>query len=229
MNKRKIMVMAMALCMVAILAIGGTLAYFTDDDQNTNVFTMGNVDIVLDEAKVIRGEGEAEDEYTAGKERVKENRYEEVYPGAVLPKDPTVHNVGTYPAYIRAKVTIDFNRLAALQADKELFNGENEDEDLTNIADIDTENWKYADRAIDFNARTVTYTYNYNAKLEAEKDTTPLFTQIIIPTFVTNEDVAAYGLQEFEMSIVAEAVQTYGFDSLDAAFAATFDAPALAE
>lgn len=49
MNKRKILLLALSLCMVAILAVGGTLAYFTDTDERTNVFTVGYVDITLKE------------------------------------------------------------------------------------------------------------------------------------------------------------------------------------
>ena len=49
MNKRKIVLLATALCMIAILAIGGTLAYFTDTDSETNTFTVGNVKIDLKE------------------------------------------------------------------------------------------------------------------------------------------------------------------------------------
>ena len=49
MNKKKILVLAMALSMVAILAIGGTIAYFTDTDDATNTFTMGGIDITLNE------------------------------------------------------------------------------------------------------------------------------------------------------------------------------------
>ena len=47
MSKRKILVLALSLSMVAILAIGGTLAYFTDTDSATNTFTVGNVKIDL--------------------------------------------------------------------------------------------------------------------------------------------------------------------------------------
>lgn len=47
MNKRKILTLAMTLAMVAILAIGGTLAYFTDTDSKTNTFTTGKVNITL--------------------------------------------------------------------------------------------------------------------------------------------------------------------------------------
>lgn len=47
MSKRKILSLAMALCMIAILATGATLAYFSDSDRATNVFTTGKVDITL--------------------------------------------------------------------------------------------------------------------------------------------------------------------------------------
>ena len=49
MNKRKIVLLASALMMVAVLAVGGTLAYFTDTDSAVNVFTVGNVNIRQDE------------------------------------------------------------------------------------------------------------------------------------------------------------------------------------
>lgn len=45
MSKRKILVLALTIAMAAILAIGGTLAYFTDMDADINVFTVGNVKI----------------------------------------------------------------------------------------------------------------------------------------------------------------------------------------
>lgn len=54
MNKRKLLTLAMTLCMVAILAIGGTLAYFTDSDFNKNVMVTGNVNI--DQIEEQRGE-----------------------------------------------------------------------------------------------------------------------------------------------------------------------------
>ena len=54
MNKRKIVLLATALCMIAILAIGGTLAYFTDTQAVENTFTVGNVKIQLLESKLHR-------------------------------------------------------------------------------------------------------------------------------------------------------------------------------
>lgn len=49
MNKRKIVLLAVALCMAAILGMGSTLAYLTDEETATNVFTVGKVDIKLNE------------------------------------------------------------------------------------------------------------------------------------------------------------------------------------
>ena len=58
MNKRKIILLAVSLCMVAILAVGGTLAYFTDTDNADNVFTIGHVNIALNEQQrpVVNGQ-----------------------------------------------------------------------------------------------------------------------------------------------------------------------------
>ena len=47
MNKRRILAAAMALCIVAIIAVGATLAYLTYTDSATNTFTIGNVKIKL--------------------------------------------------------------------------------------------------------------------------------------------------------------------------------------
>lgn len=49
MKKKTILVAAIAVMLVAALVVGGTLAYFTDTDTETNTFTMGNVSIDLNE------------------------------------------------------------------------------------------------------------------------------------------------------------------------------------
>jgi predicted ribosomally synthesized peptide with SipW-like signal peptide len=91
MSKRKILLVAAALCMIAILAVGGTLAYFTDTTEvKNNVFTVGNVQIELKEPNwVAQGEKDAP----------------EVYPGEALAKDPTVTNTGANPCFVRVRVS----------------------------------------------------------------------------------------------------------------------------
>lgn len=49
MKKKTILVAAIAVMLVAALVVGGTLAYFTDTDKATNTFTVGKVDITLNE------------------------------------------------------------------------------------------------------------------------------------------------------------------------------------
>ena len=90
MNKRKILLLAAVLAMVAVLGIGGTLAYFTDTDDATNTFTVGNVKIDLTEPEWDEnGSADAP----------------EVYPGEALAKDPTVTNKGANPCFVRLEVT----------------------------------------------------------------------------------------------------------------------------
>ena len=83
-----------SLCLVALLAmgtlIGGTMAYFTDSDDATNTFTVGNVSIDLTEPEWDKsGSQDAP----------------EVYPGEALAKDPTVTNDGANPCFVRIEVT----------------------------------------------------------------------------------------------------------------------------
>lgn len=115
MTKRKILVLALSLCMVAILAVGGTLAYFTDTDNATNTFTVGNVSIDL-----IEQERKTD---TDGTKLVDFTQNKKLYPivgsaqgekdGLGLPtaknyvdKVVTIKNTGSEAAYIRAYFAI---------------------------------------------------------------------------------------------------------------------------
>lgn len=54
MTKKKILVLALTIAMVAILAVGGSLAYLTDTQTAKNTFTIGNVKIELLESQYHR-------------------------------------------------------------------------------------------------------------------------------------------------------------------------------
>lgn len=45
--KKKLTAAALVVALLAVMVIGGSLAYFTDTDDATNTFTVGNVDIKL--------------------------------------------------------------------------------------------------------------------------------------------------------------------------------------
>ena len=113
MNKRKIVLLASALMMVAVLTVGGTLAYFTDTDQVTNTFTMGKVDILLDEGKVVTVKDENDkDVYESTNTKDRTDKVQEyfVFPGDTVVKDPTIHVADdSQVAWIAAKITITGN------------------------------------------------------------------------------------------------------------------------
>ena len=88
--KKKIIAVCLIVALAATAVVGGTLAYFTDKDDATNTFTVGNVDITLTEPN---WEGSGSEDAP------------EVYPGEPLAKDPTVENVGANPCFVRIKVT----------------------------------------------------------------------------------------------------------------------------
>lgn len=45
--KKKIIALCLTVCLAAVAVVGGTLAYFTDTDEATNTFTVGSVKIEL--------------------------------------------------------------------------------------------------------------------------------------------------------------------------------------
>ena len=95
MKARKILVMVMALALTAALAVGGTLAYLTSTKTVTNTFTVGKVDITLDEAKVdTTGVAVTPAERIQGvSEGDPVGNVYHLMPGHPYTKDPTIHVV----------------------------------------------------------------------------------------------------------------------------------------
>lgn len=230
MSKKKIITLALV-AIIAVTAIASaSIAYFTDTKTANNVFTLGNVMIKLDEAKVKAEDDKwtIETDDNGEEVRVKSNDYGAAYPGAVLPKDPTVHNVGTNPAYIRAKVTVSegMNLLAVLFPDIQAG-------DFTKYPDAFKafinnslgEGWTVEDFEWgEAGWPDLMFILKYDGKLAAGESTTPMFTEITIPAdYDARNGHAYYAEMTIKVDVVAEAIQTNGFDSWEAAFAA-FDA-----
>ena len=98
-------------CALLLVAAGvfGTLAYLTGTDTVNNTFTVGNVQIKLDEAKV-----NTDGTPVAGADRVQANAYH-LLPGHTYTKDPTVTvKAVSDDSYVRMKVT--FNNAKAIIA-----------------------------------------------------------------------------------------------------------------
>lgn len=81
--KKKILMLAIAACLIVLSIAGSSLAYFTDTDAKTTTFTSGNVDINLNfNADAVKSEV--------------------MFPGMSYAYPATIENVGTYDAYVGA-------------------------------------------------------------------------------------------------------------------------------
>jgi len=219
---KKVLSLVLVAALSATVAVGGTMAYYTDKDTNTNSFNLSpDVDITLDEAPVTKTN---DNKYVANNsaERVKENSYEGIYPGAVMPKDPTVHlSADSSAAYIRAKVTLT----GGMNWMTGVYGGLGEEAFLKLINNTLGEGWEIIDSEINPMPDLV-FTINYNKALNPGESTTPIFTEFVMPAEVTGELMNTFfgsdpSIHTYNINVVAEAIQVDGFSSPIAAFAAS--------
>lgn len=208
---KKILTLSLAALLVATAAVGGTLAYFTDTDDATNTFTVGKVELTLDETDV-KPDGTKDTD-----ERVQENDYH-LIPGHGYIKDPTVTvKAGSEPSYVRVFVTL--NKAAAL---KEIFGEGFLPEHY--VGGWDSQFWPCV--GMEERGDAVTYEFRYRDIVSAldnqDKPLLPLFTSITVPGSVTGEDLAKLGGEtpddSFKIKITAQAIQADGFADVQAAW-----------
>ena len=243
--KTKTKALLMSLCAVLLVAASvlGTMAYLTDSKDVKNTFTVGNVAIKLDEAKVDDMGNLVKNQDGTLADRVTQNAYK-LLPGHEYVKDPTVTVLTpSVASYVRMKVTFNnADKIIALCTDPE-FEGE-----VTGVENafplirmvnfvkanaakwdgiipdnmVDTEdmlaNSKYFVKGTD---NTLTYYFYYNGTVAAPDGNVglpTLFDSIKVPTWVTGDQLAK--LKDFQINVVAEAIQADGFKNADAAWAA---------
>lgn len=97
--KKKLVLSLAAAALVGTLAVGGTLAWFTDTEIATNVVTTGNVDIAWYES-----DGNSEKKITTDYTGIQFGKDTPVTPGQNLVKEARIKNEGKNDAYIRAKI-----------------------------------------------------------------------------------------------------------------------------
>lgn len=247
MNKKKVLVLAVSVCLVAILAIGGTLAYFTDTDSATNTFTAGGVKIQLIEQQrndghtalepfeqnknlmPIVGSAQGEQEDVGGVKLPKAQNY--------VDKIMTIKNTGVSDAYVRIFVAVP----TALQ------NGQ-----TPNAPRYDVLHWNFngdscaegqwTDEIVVANPTVINgveykiYSRTYTTALKADEVTaTPAYIGFYLDKTVDKNangqytvdwgngpEVIHYDLSEgVTIPVFAQAVQAAGFESAQAAFAAS--------
>lgn len=216
--KKKIIIGIAGTAMACMMAIGGTMAFMTDSEKQTNIFTVGTLDITLSEPNWNPS--------TDGKE---------MEPGDTILKDPVVsavenncyfRTIVTYRDSATHAVITDANRIALI--DKTIyFDGtyaaatgtpgtkllETKSFRLSELAAYDMVNPAFTKDASRSSAG-VTY-YNYNTVL-SEGSKAVLFTNIVIPTDWNQTQLDILG--EYEVEIYAQAIQSKNIASAAEAF-----------
>ena len=109
MNMKKIAILALSLCMIAAIAITGTLAYFTDYDSQKNVMTVGQIDIEQNEKDDDGNPFEQDQDLIPAPE----DTYDSLNH---IDKVVTVTNKGTLPAYVRTIFAFEDNKAGEYSA-----------------------------------------------------------------------------------------------------------------
>lgn len=190
MRKKRIMISIMSAALVAVVAIGGTLAYLSEKtDSVTNTFTVGvgyeedaqgHKGLWLDEVDITDPTGETRTE--SG------NHYKDLLPTMVMQKDPTFHLVeGSTESYVFAEIQgLDELLEKGFIVSDTAFPEEGYPEPASNL----NGNWKKISEGI---GQTYDGIYVYKTTVGGDKSTemAPLFNYIKFSSKVTSPEFDA--------------------------------------
>lgn len=252
--KKKLTAVALVVCMLAIMLVGASLAYFTDKDEATNTFTAGGVKIDLIEQQVNEDGTDLEDFEQnqvlmpiVGSAQGDKDAFGQPVAKNYVDKMVTIKNTGKSAAYIRAYFAIP----SALDDGYETFNaganilhfnfGNLKKDDGTLVSTEGKQwtwthgsKWNYFETTIDNVAYNV-YFADYYQPLAAGATTEQFVSGVYLDSHVDMKD-GKYIDTRFpnaDLSILngtvkcpikAVAVQADGFDSVAAAVDAAFGA-----
>ena len=218
MSKKKLLSLSLVVIMIAILSLS-SLAWFNDSDEVTNKFHIATSDDASDPDDIFSVDlWEPVDENNDGviDEDEKEQvglEFDNVLPGATYDKEPTVENTGAYDQYIRVVVTLtDGNAWMEILGRgydlSTIFLGHDESKWTRSVGTLVNDE--------------IIYVYYLNEVL-APGETEVLFTDVKLPTSLTQEDMAKLD-GGFDLNIRVDAIQTEnlgdGVDTAQEAFAA---------
>lgn len=200
-------------CLMAVAAVSamGTLAWLTDRDVAVNTFTVGQVDITVDEAKV-----NADGTPVEGAERVQTNEYH-LIPGCTYTKDPTLTvQANSVDSHIRMILTV--HNASGVQS---ILDRHQLGDFSALIGGWDQEVWLYHGFAVDDASDTISFEFRYHQTVGAEAESVvlpALFDRLIVPGEITGEEIRELYEGGFKMEIFGHAIQSAGFESEDTAW-----------
>jgi len=224
-TKHKALLLTLCAVLLVTASVVGTIAFLTDTDTVKNTFTVGQVQISLDEAKVNTAGQKLNDQDEVWKtgdtyaSRVTENTYH-LLPGMTYSKDPIIHvDANSENSYIFIKV--DNNGIEAIEEKDTAAHSDYK----TVSAQILTNGWTWWKTE-----GNVHYFYQEYTKGQNDREL-EVFQQFKVGDAVTNQQLNDYYTSAQENNdqakaviVTAYAVQKAGFDDhADAWEAASFE------
>ena len=210
MKKSKVLITALCAVLLVTVSVLGTLAYLTSQDEVVNTFTIGKVNITLDEVAV-----NVDGTEIPGADRVKENNYH-LIPGQTYVKDPTMTvKAKSEDSYVRILLTLNCaDEFDAIYAPDKA--------DLTTIFNgYDATNWVYETVTRDTAKNTITYEFRYKeivTKSATDTKLDALFDSITVPSAFDSKDMKS--IADLKITVVGHAIQATGFANAESAWTA---------
>ncbi len=204
MDKKKLI--AASAAGVMLIAVSAAVAYFTDSDTKTNVFTVGNVDLEL-----------REENFTGGQLARADIR---------LSKDPKVKNTGKNDEFVFLEVKVPKGEVTLLEngvpagpkAPRELFGfyagssgtAVSGSDNFSYRAAVENDGWVFLSRTE--SSDSASYVFGYSSKISPGDETVCLFDEFALRSFIEEEvpggseltvPVNAYGIQADSISGVS--------------------------
>jgi predicted ribosomally synthesized peptide with SipW-like signal peptide len=212
--RTKLVLGILAAVMTLALTIGGTLMLFTAQSETaTNVVTLGNAAIQLEET----GDPEGDDYEVVGVDDFTGIDFgDEIVPGATLDKRPRVTNTGSVPVYVYVDGVLSVTKEGEEGVSYETLTGDVKtqiDSILATVGAGDLGNGWYATTTSpdDYGNLVGTYYLGDGTELTAlasGASTSDIFRTVSIPTSVTNV-LEGYTIT---LTLKAYAVQSGGID-----------------
>lgn len=249
--KKRIMTIALALCLLAVAAMG-TIAYFTDTKEATNVMTVGTVSIEM--AELERKEGVSHIGTASGNlQEFTQNQ--KIYPAAVkgagawtamqtsdkafywneyvytgtswngLWDDSLLGNVVDKFVFVKNTGTEDiyFRTIVAVECPEGMEVGDGSvDEIGLNVNSQYADEWLGAATIGGVNYDLRVFTYADGRSLAAGNQAHPSLLQVALSDKLNNDDMAKFGTDGFQIKVLTQACQKAGFDTLEQALDEAF-------
>ncbi|MBQ8288413.1 MAG: hypothetical protein IJX76_06545 [Clostridia bacterium] len=238
---KKKLLTCLSIALIAALAITGTMAYFTDTESVTNVMTIGNIDIVLNEQQRV-DDAANQHELEAFEQAM--TLMPAAYEGTSIPWAPadewvvpgdsawkvvadngdvhdkfvTVTNTGSNEAYVRVIVAYEGDAING--KDIHIVHNTKTSSDPAVAGEFAATD--YIENVIIDGTRYDLIVYTYAEPVQPGETTIPSLKQVYMDKTTTQEDAAKFGTT-YDILVLSQAVQTAsGFtdavDALDSAF-----------